>query len=243
MGTPEDYVNGIRLLLIGFCDQFRNMDIEQQNIPLWVKINKLPNYLRQSWLYVCSKLALSLKHCLFFHQPPNAHSIQWTYWIILLFFLLWRPFWNENIVNLCNWIHIHDNSSMNITKNGIWFLLWLFFFHQRKQWETSAYKDKFVAILPRDKKNAEFIMRSCMFTSHKAHIYFETLYRTHFKYDLLFSCQSTIGQWPNSHTWRIYKIYQDCLKWNFNLTNFLSKNDLKKLIIFPWHATFHACTR
>lgn len=219
------------------------MDIEQQNIPLWVKINKLPNYLRQSGLYVYSKLALCLKHCLFFHQPPNAHSIQWTYWIILLLFLLWRPFWNENIVNLCNWLHIHDNSSMNITKNGIWFLLWLFFFLQRKQWETSAYKDKFVAILPRDKKNAEFIMRSCMFTSHKAHIYFETLYRTHFKYDLLFSCQNTIGQWPNGHTWRIYKIYQDCLKWNFNLTNFLSKNDLKKLIIFPWHATFHACTR
>lgn len=128
MGTPEDYVNGIRLLLIGFCDQFRNMDIEQHNMPLWVKINKLSNYLRQSGVYVCSKLALCLKHCLFFHQPPNAHSIQWTYWIILLFFLLWRPFWNENIVNLCNWLHIHDNSSMNITKNGIWFLLWLFFF-------------------------------------------------------------------------------------------------------------------
>lgn len=140
MGTPHvmvDCVNGIRLLLIGFCDQFRNMDIERQNISLWVKINKLPNYLRQSGLYVCSKLTLSLKHCLFFHQPPNAHSIQWTYWIILLFFLLWRPFWNENIVNSCNWIHIHEKSSKNITKNGIWFLLWLPFFSTKTMRDVS----------------------------------------------------------------------------------------------------------
>lgn len=37
----------------------------------------------------------------------HTYTIQWTYWIILLFLLLWRPFWNENIVNLCIWIHIY----------------------------------------------------------------------------------------------------------------------------------------
>lgn len=131
MGTPHvmvDCVNGIRLLLIGFCDQFRNMDIERQNIPLWVKTNKLPNYLRQSGLYVCPKLTLSPKHCLFFHQPPNAHSIQWTYWIILLFLLLWRTFWNKNIVNSCNWIHIYMIVACIYKKTAFDFFCDCFFF-------------------------------------------------------------------------------------------------------------------
>lgn len=190
----------------------------------------------QSWLWASNIASFSINHQM--HTPFNE--------LIELFFCF---FYYDDLFEMkTSSIYATESIYMIIVawisqKTAFDFFCDCFFFHQRKQWETSAYKDKFVAILPRDKKNAEFIMRSCMFTSHKAHIYFETLYRTHFKYDLLFSCQSTIGQWPNGHTWRIYKIYQDCLKWNFNLTNFLSKNDLKKLIIFPWHATFHACTR